>query len=214
MPAFKSYASALHGKENKSEDDERMSSHLDFFLNYMQTEHATMLRTITGHTDRHEIIFDLLWAILVPRTIIYSACPVTGVSRAVRLKHAKRMTIDRERCWAIEGEYVEYNEKCHAEKATRKQPKFGISRLTHLFIMEFDGVAKITSLPHYPIRYHSQVEQRKEELVERGRKWATLQGAHLMHFKGTGMKNRSEKVFVCPSSSCRIVTHAEPCNSL
>lgn len=202
LPDFKVYATALRMKENKTEDDKSMSSHLDFFLDYMRTEHASTLSIISNLLAHNEITFDLLWAVLVPRTIIYTKCRITGEPRAVRLTHAERgTTCNGVPCWDVEGEYVEYNERCHDEKAAGNTPRFGFANSTSLSILIFDGAAKIASLPHYPITYHPQVDQLKVLLVERGRKWCALQGVHHMHFKGMGVNRYSGKYNVRHSSS-------------
>lgn len=200
MPNFDLYAKALNEKALKTEDNEHMSSHLDIFVKHIKTEYATTLGKINNLTSNEEITFDLLWAILVPRTILYTTCRFTGEQQAVRLKHAERDTLrNGVRAWVIHVEYVEYNEEFHAEEAIRKTPKFGFTTSASLSIPIFAGAAKITSLPHYPIKYCPQADDLMGKLVARGRKWCALQGAHhLRYFKGTCVNRHLEKVYVCP----------------
>lgn len=96
-------------------------------------------------------------------------------------------------CWDFEAEYVEYNENYHMEHSDPDVPKFGLARSPTLSIPIFYGTAKISSLPHYPIKYHPQVDGIKARLIERGRKWCALQGVHHKYFKGTGVDQNSVK---------------------
>lgn len=197
---FKLYATALHRKEDKTEDDNLMSSHLDFFLDYIRSKGPLTFDNLCNHLKHGEITFDLIGTILVPRTIIYAKCSITEAPRALRLKQAKRSrSDDGEPYWEIEAEYVESNERCYAANTTRKTPKFGLSISSEkLVILKFYGAAKIASLPSYPIKYHPQADQLMSKLVERGRKWCELEGVHHRHLKGTGINVRSENVFVSP----------------
>lgn len=194
LPEFEAYATALRVKGDKTENDETMSSHLDFFLDYIRTEHASTLDTLSNLLAHDEITFDLLWALLVPRIVFLTLSPITGEWRAVRLLHAERGTLcSGIPCWDFEAEYVEYNEDYHMEHSAPDVPKFGLERSPTLSIPIFDGAAKISSLPHYPMKYHLQVDGIKARLIERGRKWCALQGVHHKYFKGAGVDQNSVK---------------------
>lgn len=196
LPEFDEYAARLREKDAKTEDEEVMSSHLDFFLDYIRLDNAKNLETINNLLAHDEITFDLLWVILVPRTTIYTRCIVTEEPRAFTMTHAERGTSNGIPCWDIEGEYVEYNAKRHAEKAAPGTPKFGLATFKPVQIMIFEGAVKISSLPHYPLKFHPHAENLRTLLVERGKKWCSMQGVQHKHFKGMGFNRYTGKYSV------------------
>ena len=66
--------------------------------------------------------------------------------------------------YTIETEYLDYDGK-----------KFGMAQ-AKFDLKEFKGVRKITSLPLYPLKYHTTSEALKSQLLERGKRFTTLDG--------------------------------------
>ena len=54
-------------------------------LDYLRKDYRGTLAHIENLTTHGEITFDMLYAILVPRTVVITECPTTGVLRALRL---------------------------------------------------------------------------------------------------------------------------------
>ena len=196
LPDFERYASTLQNKASKSEEETLTSKHLDFFLKYIRDEHRSTLSTLQALLAHGEITFDLLWAILVPRSIILTKCKITGEPRALRI-------VDRNKRsgWSIEAEYVESDVHFQAKSASREKPKFCFVTDQSLFIPHFKGTVKITSLAHYPIRFHPRTNEIMASLVMRGMKRAALQGVHHMHYKGTANSVHGETYIVSLSTN-------------
>jgi hypothetical protein len=62
-------------------------------------------------------------------------------------------------------------------------PAFGNARLC-ISLPFFRGAKKINSLSVYPLAFHPQKDQLVGRLIERGVKWARLDGCHHMRYDG------------------------------
>ena len=60
-------------------------------LDYFRKDYRATLAKIANLTSHGEITFELLYAILIPRTILITECPVTGEPRALQLLSATRL---------------------------------------------------------------------------------------------------------------------------
>lgn len=152
----------------------------------------TLLEEIKSLLTHGEITFKLAWALFVPGTILYTACPVSGTPRAVRLV---RMDTTMHG-WALEVEYVEYK-----PNAKGMDEHFGFATLTTVAIPNFQGAVKITSLPAYPMRFCKHEEELKRKLVERAKKWCSLQGHHHMHYNAKAYQKGQTKYLKVKVSS-------------
>lgn len=162
-----------------------------------------MIANLTAHG---EITSELLYAILVPRTIIVTECPVTGETRALQLRalrqvklgSGKASTVWRLLCEsidsleeAIHGRNVESNVNGRAPGQANqpRTPSVGEKSFgrveTVIYIEPFSGTKKINTLAAFPLKYSRDPEGLKEMLLERGRKWASLKGIHHVHYQGT-----------------------------
>ncbi|THH09758.1 hypothetical protein EW145_g1774 [Phellinidium pouzarii] len=78
LPQLQQHSDTLAEQESKTEDQTRAHAHLKLLVNFMRTEYADTLTRLSGFLAHGEIAFDLLWALLFPRTLIYFTCPTTG----------------------------------------------------------------------------------------------------------------------------------------
>ena len=53
-----------------------------------------------------------------------------------------------------------------------------------LDIKQFKGVRNITSLPLYPLRFHRDADGLRTRLIERGKKFVSLEGKQYKSHKG------------------------------
>ncbi|TDL27684.1 P-loop containing nucleoside triphosphate hydrolase protein [Rickenella mellea] len=208
-----SSAAAAAENSDSSTDAERdrleTIAHVSFLIDFLRTENAATLEELNSLITHDEITFDLLWALLVPRTILYTPCPITGEPRFVRLTHSEQCTRGQGMTfWRLDVEYVEYNGGCGSGASSPSfsandqlglansfnglggsggaGPMFGLAVLPSLEIPAFKGAAKIASLPVYPKKWCHGVEELERRLIERGRRWAELDGVHHMHYNATG----------------------------
>ena len=79
--------------------------------------------------------------------------------------------------YRIDCRYINYD----GEQFGWVEEKFSIS--------QFKGKLKITSLPIYPLIYHSDREKVREDMIRRGRKFESLRGIHYMRY---GFKKAGE----------------------
>ncbi|KAI0649735.1 P-loop containing nucleoside triphosphate hydrolase protein [Trametes meyenii] len=88
FPEFEAYEKELRNKQ-RSQYEEHVLATLDVLLDYFRTDYRATLAKIANLTSHGEITFELLYAILVPRSIVVTECPITGETRALQLREAK-----------------------------------------------------------------------------------------------------------------------------
>jgi len=174
----------LKAKANTAEDYDYIVSSVDVLVEYLRNDYRQTIASINNLTSHGEITFDLLYAVMVPRSTIVTRCPVTGEFRALQLVSATPA-----------GSW--YNLICEGIDADNSEdPNNGGSVRTQIRILlqGFDGTVKITSLDVYPIQYHPQEAEIRCSLITRGRKWSRLAGIHHMSYNGTAGYRHKDKV--------------------
>lgn len=135
--------------------------------------------------DHLEVTYDLMWYILVPRTIFYLLCPISGEPRAATLVSANKQVGNfGEKFWDLLFEYTESSGAAVKDGS----PSVGLSTIGAT-IKYFNGSKKITALPTFPLHFHPQAADLEERLIARGRKWAQLNGCHHMRYDGLAYEN-------------------------
>ncbi|KLO07071.1 P-loop containing nucleoside triphosphate hydrolase protein [Schizopora paradoxa] len=177
LPQLEEHLELLRSKHTAEDDLSTEIEHLTFLLEFINTEHASTLKEIKALLANDEITYDLAWVLYVPRTVLYTLCPVSNTPRAVRLIKATKGLL-----WSLEAEYTEFH---------GREPRFGLAPL-NLSVSYFQGAVKISSLSAYPLKYHPNVEGVTASLVERGKKWCGLQGVYLKYYNAMAFqcKNR------------------------
>lgn len=66
-------------------------------------------------------------------------------------------------------------------------------KTTSLEIPAFGGNVPITSLPHYPLEFHAEINILKARLVTRGKKVLDFQGLEYREYAGTGLGDKCKK---------------------
>ncbi|KAI0752549.1 P-loop containing nucleoside triphosphate hydrolase protein [Daedaleopsis nitida] len=115
FPQFEQYEKTLRSKTRTAEEDHVLPT-LTVLLDYLRKDYRTTLAKIANLTAHGEITYDLLYAILVPRTILLTECPVTGEPRALQLLSATK--IGAEKCSA-------YSLLCENVDSTDEGPHSG-----------------------------------------------------------------------------------------
>ncbi|KAI0357755.1 P-loop containing nucleoside triphosphate hydrolase protein [Trametes cingulata] len=205
FPEFEEYEKRLRTKTRTLHDDHVLSS-LAVLLDYLRKDYRATLAKIANLTSHGEITYELLYAVLVPRTIIVTECPVTGETRALQLRAVREITlgsVKSPRVWrllcesvdsleeAIHGRHVDTDTRAPAPPTSAKQRIPGIGEKTYgrvesvIYIEPFPGTRKINTLPAYPLKYSSDPQAVRDMLLERGRKWLSLKGIHHVHYQGT-----------------------------
>ncbi|KAI9069058.1 P-loop containing nucleoside triphosphate hydrolase protein [Trametes sanguinea] len=211
FPQFEEYEKQLRATTRTQQSANALMT-IGVFLDYLRQDYRATLAKIANLTAHGEITYDLLYAILVPRTIIVTECPVTGETRALQILSAEQISSDstlqsvayRLVCESVDsledafhGRSVNNTTPATSmsdevpipDNLTAGKPRFSgktFGRVqSKIYIDHFSGTKKINSLVAYPLQYHRDPDALKEMLTERGRRWASLRGIHHMHYEGT-----------------------------
>jgi len=137
--------------------------------------------------EHDEITFDLLWAILIPNKEYYTTDRRTGQARAVMLKWAtQQCSTATGPYFDLDCEYLESFGNSPDEKTRNKKQhnkKFGRAKY-NATIYGFQGAVKITSLNIFPMEFHPRIDEARNLLIARGRKWAAHDGKHHVSYSG------------------------------
>ncbi|KAI0922719.1 hypothetical protein AcV5_009616 [Taiwanofungus camphoratus] len=194
-PQFEEYQRRLKDKKNLSTEEGHVLISLGVLLDYLRKDYHGTLTRIANLTSHGEITFDLLYAILVPRSILITECPITGELRAVQLKSVSKVSIGGGGLYDLICESVDAVDAVDENtplfdtiNAELRKAGGGKSygRVENRIVLpSFKGTVKINSLDTYPLKYHPAHVELKKELLARGRKWISLRGIHHMNYKGT-----------------------------
>lgn len=174
-------------------------SSVSVLTDYLHKDYRTTIASIQRLTSHGEITFELLYAILIPRTILVTSCPTTGEPRAVQLVRSTKVVTDTGRCFydilcesvdADDEPVVDDQWSPNGHSADAELRKAGGGRSfgrvsNRVIITQFDGTMKINELDCYPIKYHVNEAELRKSLVTRGRRWASYRGIHHVFYKGT-----------------------------
>ena len=188
-PELEKYDEQLRFGVFRTEDEEKMLKGLTTLLEWLHANYRTTLARIASLTAHGEITFDLLYSILVPRSILVTRHGSTGELRCLRLLKAEPAgSVYRLSCEGVEmadSAKDETNDDYPDEgsnewKDHRAFGKYGL----RIYMYKFAGTQKINELSAYPITYHPDPEGLKAALIKRGRNWASLNGVHHVSYHG------------------------------
>ncbi|PIL28931.1 hypothetical protein GSI_08978 [Ganoderma sinense ZZ0214-1] len=191
FPRLEAYEQTLSSRSDHTDEDDRVLKSLGVLLAHMRKHYKQTLARIATLVANHEMTFDLLYAILLPGTVIIRRCPVTRETCALKLLAANESSSCGQRYWSLDCEYLEYatSEDESAEQdigwgdKVVQRVRFG-KLGAGAQIRGFDGVEKISTLSAYPIEFHPDPVALKAMLIERARKWVSLCGTHHVHYQG------------------------------
>lgn len=170
LPELEMY---LTEHETSEESNPKTVLHLKLLIKYIQADYGDIQKRLFPMLANAEITFELLWALFLPNSLLFTVDPGSGEDRMIKLDWVElRETPDRGRFYQFDCHYVEFDGKI-----------FGEATCT-LEIPEFRGVRKIDQLGVYPIQYHTKEEAVKQKLIERGKKFCGLKGMHYRMYKG------------------------------
>lgn len=167
-------ASKTEKKKRARKTAAAKAAHLKVLIKYLDIDYAETKKTLYPLLDANMITFDLLWALFKPNSIAYT--PTYGNEdepRAFKIEYATKESSFMSGQWyTIEGRYMEYDGK-----------SFGMGNIA-ASVESFKGVRKITGLACYPLQYHRDPENVREQLIERGKRFVALRGMNYRYHKG------------------------------
>ncbi|PGG97394.1 hypothetical protein GX51_07364 [Blastomyces parvus] len=160
------------------------SAHLKVLVKYLDSDYAETKKTLYPLLESNMITFDLLWALFKPNTVAYTPTYSNpDEPRAFKIEYAtKESSFMKGQWYDIEGRYLEYDGK-----------SFGMGNMC-VEVESFKGSRKISSLSCYPLKYHRDPEGLKAKLVERGKKFVSLQGVNYRFHKGMAFYKKRRSI--------------------
>ncbi|KKY38223.1 putative aaa family atpase [Diaporthe ampelina] len=169
-------------KEAKWLEEKRL--HLKVLVKYIDKDYEHVKKSLYPMLEHGLITFDLLWALWKPGTLAYTTTYGShDEPRVFKVDTAeKHYHISKGEFYYVDGKYFEYDGK-----------QFGYGRMMEE-IGEFRGAKRITSLGSYPLKYHKNEEQIRKDLIERGKKFASLSGVHYKSHHGMAYYKKKKSI--------------------
>jgi hypothetical protein len=153
-------------------------SHIVLMLQHMwqrlEAQCGSYINLMESPTIDPGLEFINLWMAFRPGDLLYTK--VKGIHRLVKFKSMTRCECLEPRCedsmWVVNFEFIADNgsELGYVE--------------SELYIKPYDGYRPLKRLKIFPLQYHHNKDDIKEELIARGRKMMSLRGVHYQMFEG------------------------------
>ncbi|KAJ7766171.1 hypothetical protein B0H16DRAFT_1523250 [Mycena metata] len=178
LESFNEYRDALIARKRRTEQESNILSSVNLLLSFLATDYRTTIATVARLTSHGEITFDLLYAILVPRTLIVARCAVTGLERLFQLQYFTRTMVQGMPVYQLALEGVDLVDRPLTQTVA-------VGRVSaSMYIPYFKGAVRIDSLDAFPLKFHAGEAQLRETVLRRGQKWLDLIGVHHMQYNG------------------------------
>ncbi|KAF9487583.1 P-loop containing nucleoside triphosphate hydrolase protein [Pleurotus eryngii] len=210
LPNFIEYRDKLAAQKTLTTEERYRHSSVSLLISTFQQDYRVTLAKIQTLTSHAEITFDLLYAILVPRTTFFASCAVTGEPRLFTLSSVSRTSVEGKPCYALTCESVDIVDSNNSNASnipgstnvsgTDSNGSVSVGRVgrvqTTIILLAFRGTVQITSLDSYPLKFHRDPEGLKARLLERGKKWRELSsgGAKHVEYHGNAALKCAERV--------------------
>lgn len=157
--------------------DATTKAHVDLLYKVLEEELGRVIAHKNDLVRNGVMTHDLLYTIFEPGEVIFGV--VDSRQRAFVFKTS---SIDcRTNSFQIDSAYVDFDGD-------------NIGFTGHAFaIPPYEGTAPITSLPVFPLKYHSNQATVRKELVARGRIWEQHKGYHYKEYDGAATGYLGEK---------------------
>ena len=177
-------------------EDITAAKHLDLFGDYIDATFESTNKHLSSLLGNKEITYDLLWALFKPNTEVYTTCPGTGASRCVLFNHCEERKDMSGKFMYLETRFLASNGNVLGEVTTG------------LRIPYFRGTNRIELLAAYPLQYHPEKDETRNELIRRGCKYVSLMGVHHKQYLGRAFDYDNEGEIVARHVEGRIIVDA------
>ena len=164
-------------------ESDKETQHLDLLIRFLQEHYASITKTLPELLERGEMTFDLLWTLFPPNTLIYTSCVYSEEPKCLVFDFGEEKILKKGKFYVLQCRYLDFNGKVLGEV------------ISNLLIPEFRGTKPITSLEAFPLKYHQEMSKVKSELIERGRRFASLTGIHHTAYQGLAHQKRKGEPF-------------------
>ncbi|CAD6566684.1 MAG: hypothetical protein ASARMPREDX12_008793 [Alectoria sarmentosa] len=164
-------------------ESDTMTQHLDLLVRFLQEHYASIIKTLPELLERGEMTFDLLWTLFPPNTVVYTSCVYSEEPKCLIFDFGEEKILKKGKFYVLQCRYLDFNGKLLGEV------------ISNLLIPEFRGAKPIVSLEAFPLKYHQEMAKVKSELIERGRRFASLKGIHHTAYQGLAHQKRKGEPF-------------------
>ena len=188
-----------HQKKMSHEHSNNLTSlqHLGLLIDHIRKDHAVTTNHLVSLLDNGEITYDLLWALYKPNTVVYTTCVGTAKPRCVVFDYGEeRTTHGNTKYYNMICRYLDYDGSVFGETSIE------------LGINKFRGAKRISSLNAFPLRYHLDESTVKTSILESGRNFISLMGAHHRYCQGAAFAYDEKGQVVKFSVDSRIMVDA------
>ncbi|KDR69962.1 hypothetical protein GALMADRAFT_255287 [Galerina marginata CBS 339.88] len=187
-PNFLEYSANLEAKKRRTEEENNMLLSVNLLTSTIASDYRVTLATIDRLTSHGEITFDLLYSILVPRSLMVTRCAITGLPRLFELTSWIRTAVEGKPVYQLSLQSVDLVDRPVTHSVV-------VGRVyTTVYIRPMRGTVKINTMDAYPLKFHADPEGLKETILKRGKKWVSLIGVHHNQFDGIAALKAGDKL--------------------
>lgn len=187
-PHFIEYAETLKAQKKNRPEDIHIINSVNLLTSTIESNYPVTLATINRLISHCEITFDLIYAILIPRSIMVAHCAITGLPRLFELTSWQRVCVSGTPMYQLSLESVDLVDRV----ATRSVVVGRIQ--TTVCLRPVCGTVKIDSLDAYPIKFHPDEKGLCETIMKRGKKWVSLIGVHHKQYDGIAASKSNDNL--------------------
>lgn len=161
-------------------------SDIETALKFVYEDMEQDINNLDRLTAHNEVIYELLWALIPPNTLVYHFHEFTEQPQILL---ARSVTY-------IEPDDEPYYAEVACDIITDDGNMFGMARHS-IRITIFVGARVIQNLPVYPLSFHREADAIRTHAIERGRRFAAMSDPSCYEISGPAiqeMVNRREEV--------------------
>ena len=183
-------------QEREKETDVTTKEHVELLYNILEEELRDTLARKKDLLRNGVITYPLVWTIFEPGDVVISTAG--GRTRAFLFRDA---SIDcRTKKWIFDVKYIDYD-----------GAQFGY-RDFQVKAAPFVGTENITSLPVFPLKFHTEKDAIRDGLVARGKLWEEHKGYRYKQYEGIAIGFREDDDEVKYHIKSRIIIDTEAFN--
>ncbi|KAJ5905601.1 AAA family ATPase [Penicillium subrubescens] len=155
----------------EEELDSTAKEHADLFYKIFEEELKDTLEHKKDLIRNRVITHPLVWILFEPGDMVISS---SNAPRGYLFSSAQLR--NRSNDWVLTCKHINFNGK-----------RFGYKD-QDFFVDAFVGTMPITSLPVYPLKYHTEKDDLQKTLIAQGKRWEEHKGYHYRQYEGTALE--------------------------
>jgi hypothetical protein len=173
--------------------DHLYKEYLELLIDYIKTIYQVTIQHLVSLLQYSQIIYNLLWALLKPNSIVYTTCVGTGKLQYVKYNFSKKKEIpEKEKYYNLEYCYLDFDSKEYSKASIQVK------------IPKFYRIKNINSFPAFPFKYYRNINKVYSDLVQYSQRFLTLKGSYYRYCYSCAFFIKNKKP-VCISVDSRIL---------